>query len=257
MALRTHRRARLPAGFTLIELAVVLFLVALLLGGLLGPVSLRLDAERRREGIAYLEEVRAALMGFALRNGRLPCPDNDGTPDGLGNSSGNPSCPTTIPRTCNTYVGGLPYAQIGMPATDPWGRPLRYHVTSSFVADPRACSANIPALQNSLAHLTLAVDGGLSVSNRRANKTSFVAVQGAAAVLVSRGASDAGTARAGSDEANNLNTTTILSRPPNRVDQACSDTDVNQPSCHFDDLVVWIPATVLQYQLVTGGRLPP
>lgn len=250
-------------GFTLIEILVVLFLVSLLLGALLGPVSLRLEAERRQEGLEYLKTAREALIGFAMRNGRLPCPDNSGTPDGIGDGGIANNCtavPVPLPAGCDnpSFRAGLPYADIGVPPRDPWGRPIAYHVSNAMVANARGCPGRVSETANSTSFLTLAATGALAVADRDTNKAQRTLVTSLAAVLISRGPSNDGTERAGSDELRNTTPqTTYILRPPNRVDQACSDTVVTQPSCHFDDLIEWIPTTVLQYHLVNAGRLPP
>lgn len=61
-------------GFILMELTVVLVIVALLLGGLLIPLSAQRDGEAIRGTEKYLADIRDALLGFAVANGRLPCP---------------------------------------------------------------------------------------------------------------------------------------------------------------------------------------
>jgi prepilin-type N-terminal cleavage/methylation domain-containing protein len=252
----TSRSAALSRGFTLVELAVVLFLVALLLGALLGPVSLRLEAEDRAEAQAYLETAKQALIGFALRNGRMPCPDV-GT-DGLENRS-TPACPAR--GACDSFDRWLPHAQLGVPATDPWGHRLRYSVATRMVSAVSECPGLTPAQRSEFCSLEAA--GQLVVETRNNVRALVTHVNAAAVVLVSFGPSDAGVARVGSDEASNggSNASTFASasirvRAPNRVDQACNDASTTQAACHFDDIVDWIPLTVLQYHLVTAGRLP-
>ena len=61
-------------GFTLTEMAVVLVIVALLIGGMLLPMSAQDDMRRTNETRATLANVQEALLGFAVVNGRLPCP---------------------------------------------------------------------------------------------------------------------------------------------------------------------------------------
>ncbi len=38
--------------------------------------------------------------------------------------------------------------------------------------------------------------------------------------------------------------------------QACSDTVEGAPYCEFDDLVIWIPSSVLIKRMLDAGRLP-
>lgn len=109
------------AGFTLIEMAVVLVIVGLLLGGMLVPLATQMETDRRKETIATLESIREALIGFAVINGRLPCPDT--------NADGRENCPSVAP---NGAPKGLPYADLGVSRTDAWGNTWRYAVTNAF-----------------------------------------------------------------------------------------------------------------------------
>ena len=70
-------------GFTLIELAVVIAIVALLLGALLVPLATQIQGRNVKETRESLAEIKEALMGYAMTQGRLPCPDTDAAPDGL------------------------------------------------------------------------------------------------------------------------------------------------------------------------------
>ncbi|MCX7897035.1 MAG: prepilin-type N-terminal cleavage/methylation domain-containing protein [Rhodocyclaceae bacterium] len=110
-------------GFTLIELAVVLFLVSLLLGGLLLPLAAQQDAKMNGETRRSLEEIREALMGYAAMQAKpfLPCPDADG--DGKENRT---------PVGCAQLEGDLPWRDLGLGQQDAWGRRFRYRVSAAF-----------------------------------------------------------------------------------------------------------------------------
>ena len=64
-------------GFTLIELAVVIAIVALLLGALLVPLATQVQGRNIKETQRSLKEIKEALLGYAVTQGRLPCPDTD------------------------------------------------------------------------------------------------------------------------------------------------------------------------------------
>ena len=132
-------------GFTLVELAMVLFIVSLLLGSLLVPLSTKLEQANRDATIEIQDEIKEALLGFAVVNGRLPCPDcsdanvggaagcplvvatnlNDGTADWL--VVGAPGT-----ETCATSIGNLPWVDLQVPENDAWGRHFTYMVTAEF-----------------------------------------------------------------------------------------------------------------------------
>ena len=128
-------------GFTLIELAVVLFIVGLLLAGLFTPVATSIDRERRQKLEREYEQIEEALIGFVIINGRFPCPDcrdatigvcNDGEEDLKFEDPGDPN---NRNHTCLVGTdtdpqveGNLPWADLGVTGGDPWGRILAYRV---------------------------------------------------------------------------------------------------------------------------------
>lgn len=57
-----------PRGFTLIELAIVLVIVTILIGGLAMPLSAQIQARRIAETKKTLEEAREAIIGYAMSN---------------------------------------------------------------------------------------------------------------------------------------------------------------------------------------------
>lgn len=63
-----------PKGFSLVEIAVVLVIISVLLTIIAGPIAGQLD-QRKFEDIKKQEElVKETILGFAVINGRLPCP---------------------------------------------------------------------------------------------------------------------------------------------------------------------------------------
>ncbi len=107
-------------GFTLVEIAVVMVVIALLLGGLLVPLSAQVELRRTSDTQKYLDEIRETLIGFAVSNGRLPCPAT-AVSAGVESPSGGGAC-------TNNYNGFVPAATLGLAvvddqgfAIDPWG----------------------------------------------------------------------------------------------------------------------------------------
>jgi prepilin-type N-terminal cleavage/methylation domain-containing protein len=66
-------------GFTLTEMAVVLVIVALLIGGMIMPMSAQQDIRYVNETQATLKNIEEALLGYAAVNGRLPRPATSAT----------------------------------------------------------------------------------------------------------------------------------------------------------------------------------
>lgn len=132
-------RSRREAGFTLIELAIAIVVIGLLLGGLLGPMSTRVEQQERAKTRALLEEIKEALLGYAAINGTLPCPSTQPDTANANYGLANVSCPGGA-----TEDGYLPWRTLGISATDAWGRPRtlatdpwvgywRYRVDRNFV----------------------------------------------------------------------------------------------------------------------------
>ena len=208
-----------PHGFTLLEMAIVLAIVALLLGGLLPVISGQIDQQRRNDTRKYLDEVRDALLGYAIStaNKHLPCPDSNG--DGTAEAA----CTTTAQQ-----VGTLPYKDLGVAEKDAYGNVLVYAVTKDFA--------------DSTTHFTLGTAGAantMRVCTTAACTANLTAT--AAAVIVSRGANWASTPSA--DEAENTD----------------GDTDFvshDYVQNGFDDMVIWVSPNILFNRMVTAGQLP-
>ena len=111
-------------GFTLVELAMVLFVVSLLLGGLLVPLATQIEARQRSDAEDQLEKIREALIGFAIINGRLPCHSTESDPASINYGVEDPAAPCN-PSTATagwTGDGILPWKTLGLNnSLDPWG----------------------------------------------------------------------------------------------------------------------------------------
>ncbi len=229
MTMPSYRRSQL-AGFTLVELAIVLLIVGLLLGGLLPTLSGQIEQRHVSDTRKQLDEIQQALIGFATIKGRLPCPADGTIPTvpGVANNAGveKASCPA------GSNGGVLPWVTLGISETDAWGRRFTYRVTPAFAA---------------AAPFQLSTPGTLNVGLTPA--TSNVA-QNVPAVVVSHGANGlgaytpAGTQLPGAagDELENANN-----------DDNFVSHDITSS---FDDLVGWIPPSILMNRMVAAGKLP-
>jgi len=110
-------------GFSLVELAVALAIIALLLAGALIPLSTQMEVRNVADTRRTMESIREAITGFAQANGRLPCP-----------AAGNLAAGTeqfTAP-SCTALMGVVPWATLGVSETDSWGRRFSYRVSPAF-----------------------------------------------------------------------------------------------------------------------------
>lgn len=103
-------------GFTLIELAMVLLIIGLLLGGLLMPLATQIEQRDRQLVKQELEDIKQALLGYAVINGRLPCPSFETDP-----SSDDYGMPVAMGSATCGQDGILPWKVLGVSETDPWG----------------------------------------------------------------------------------------------------------------------------------------
>src|SRR5262252_4931577 len=121
-------------GFTLIELAVVLTIMGLALGGLANTDTEQSEQRSFEETRRRLEQARDLLLAFAVVNGRLPCPARYA--GAASHSQGMESfcaaaaspCPGTETTAVqphgycsNHFDGFIPAASVGVTAVDSSG----------------------------------------------------------------------------------------------------------------------------------------
>ena len=263
--------ARTSAGFTLLEMAIVLFIIGLLTAGLIGPVEIQIEARDRHTTRIQMEQVVDALYGYALTNGRLPCPDVDG--DGLP----DPAFNAAAPATCAPGPGFVPWAELGVEPGDAWGNRLDYRVRSPDFTTP---AQDTTCNGDSVHEFDLCALGNISVDTRGDNAATPGTSEGkfrfpaatstnVAAVVVSHGRNGYGAtavdgAKRGlvpagnNDEAENADgDATFITRNYSPAQSGCADNqNEGSPLCEFDDLVMTVSRPILNGRMVSAGRLP-
>jgi prepilin-type N-terminal cleavage/methylation domain-containing protein len=185
-------------GFTLIEMAVVLVLIAIgLTFALRITVALRAGAQFADTRKAA-ENIKNALVAYAVVKKRLPCPA-DGT---LGPASANYGLEARDPATdqCLTRVnpadpddhprGVVPWRTLGIgqeSADDAWFRRFTYHVTT-LAAERVAGQAILTAVKGQIDVYDREVTASAVPINRDVNNNN----SGALLILVSHGSEGAG-----------------------------------------------------------------
>jgi prepilin-type N-terminal cleavage/methylation domain-containing protein len=232
-------------GFTLIEMAIVLMIVALLLGGMLVPLSAQMDQRNISDTQKALSEIKEAIIGYALANGRLPCPATATIPTGNTNAGVES---LTGSGTCSYASGVVPWATLGVNETDAWGRRYTYRVTATYAdaADGTGASCSITTGVS----FQLCSAGNLNVMSAATVGTT---VSGSVpAVIISHGKNGAG--------AYTPQGTQVAVVGANADEQENSDADTTYVSHTFtptfDDLVVWISPNILNNRMVAAGKLP-
>jgi len=263
-------------AFTLVELTMVLVIVALLLGGVMAMVSAQTEQRKWRDTQSQLEAARDALLGYAIANGRLPCPANS-------NSAGAevPAGGGVCGAAGNNYdyyggvVGGvtyglLPAVTLGyLPvdtqgfALDAWGNRIRYAV--SKVTTP-AFSPNFTSTvmkTNGLSVLpydliVCASNTGTSVGpppTCGATATNWVTGQKTVvAILYSPGKNGRDSITLGADEAANEDRTTGTGNDAVFISHTPAPSGAT--GGEFDDQVLWLSVGTLYSKLVAAQVLP-
>jgi type II secretory pathway pseudopilin PulG len=122
----SHRVSR---GFSLVEIALVLVIIGLALGGIVAAIGPQLDNKNVRDTQERVKQATEAIMAFAIANRRLPCPAS-ATSDGAEVLAG-------LPGQCGNFNDGfVPARALGLSERgangtmlDAWGFGIRYSVT--------------------------------------------------------------------------------------------------------------------------------
>jgi len=210
------------AAFSLLELSLVLVVLALLASAALPLLGAQREISARQEARQLLDQVRDSLLGFALSQGRLPCP---APPAGDGRED------------CSREHGILPWATLALPARDPWGQQLTYYAYARFTqpaSDPLGSTISLDSIGNARIKASQSASGDLA--------------DNLPLVVVCHGQRAAGGWRDGrqlpgasGDESENADANlTFIHR---------------DPAPDFDDLLLWLSPALLKSRLAAVGRL--
>ncbi|HMU65746.1 MAG TPA: type II secretion system protein [Cellvibrionaceae bacterium] len=215
-------------GFTLIEMAIVMVILGALIGGLLVPLASQREVNQRKAAAQLLQELRQALLGYAVIHGALPCPASA--------TSNGAEAPRTGANGCSLANGFVPYALLGMQASikngvlvDPWQGNVRYSLSP---ANNWVYAQSIP--------LTSAVATTLRVCDSSPCTAANTLAANLAAVLVSTGPDGNNQPASTSPDqvANAAGGPSFISREPSALSGS-----------EFDDQLVWLAQASLVYEL--------
>lgn len=232
-------------GFTLVELAIVLVIVGLLIGGMVLSLTAQQDATNLKETQRRIALAQEALLGFAAANGRLPCP---AAPP----AAGGAESPLNTGACNNPLNGYFPATTLGLAPTDAqgylvdaWGNPIRYAVYPTAIAaqnnpftTPNAMRTLTIQTISATPNFLFVCGGGTTVTATTCGAET-VLTNNAVAVIFSMG-KNGGVAPAG-DEALNTDNNVVF------VSKTASD---------FDDVVAWVSPNILYNRMIAAGRLP-
>ncbi len=256
-----RRRQR---GFTLTEVAIVFMIVALLIGGTVLTFSAQNDARQITDTQRTLEQARDAIIGFAIRAERLPCP-------AAGGATGVEAFVSATNLSCSTPINGfVPALTLGIGPTDAqgyltdsWGNRIRYSVSQWSQNPPNP--ANCPPIPPNPgpfdpttcpAFTTAGAMKGVGLATIPATPATMLQVCNATAcgltfftpaVLYSVGRNGAFPG-VGTDEQENTDFDLIfVSRTPTPFEAA--------PLAGFDDLVIWVSPNILYNRMIAAGAI--
>lgn len=266
---------RRNSGFTLIELALTLGIMAMIAGAILVPLVSQISQRNVAATEKLLEEAKEALIGFAVARGRLPCPAtaaSNGIEQFDTANGGN-----AINGDCFSDFGFLPAVTLGFApvnnqgyAIDAFGggdaSRIRYAVWTGTVAGvtwpftKEGGMRTATASELSKAWLFHVCSTGLTVtgvpplcSNNPVPPSIPLntLTLNAPAVIWSVGA-NAGTGGTGTDEAQNPNPRNEASTDRVFVSHSRSTVTANE----FDDVITWLSVNNMVSRMVLGGSLP-
>jgi prepilin-type N-terminal cleavage/methylation domain-containing protein len=242
---------QIPRGFTLIEIAIAIFIITILLASILVPLTTQVEQRQVSETQKMLEDIKEALVGHAVAKGHLPCPDrasggaggaNDTANDGVEDfNTGTGICYTT------SQSGNLPWATLGLGASDPWGNRFRYRVHGSFAQRLPATPFNLTTNPN----LTVTATSGGAL---------LTPTDGVVAVILSHGKNGFGAISAQTNTQQPL--ATSVDEQDNYAAGGGSSytsrtiTPVGSTAGEFDDIVTWLGKYTLFNRVVAAGKLP-
>ena len=230
------------SGFSILEMAIVMVILATLLGGLLVSISQTQEMNNRTDANNTLDDIKEALYGFAQANGRLPCPATTaslGAEAPLGGGA------------CTQRYGFVPWSTLGLSGPinsdnllmDKWLSPFRYNITnqnaSAFTTSGQMSALTIAALNPNLRICSAAGCG--------AGTALF---DSAPVVIISLGENWSGFTSA--DEVENAEATVGGYRQANDNDFVTTGYIEDA----FDDIITWVSPSILYTRMIAAGQLP-
>jgi hypothetical protein len=221
---------------------VAIFVIALLVGSLVVPLVTQVEQRQISDTERTLREIHDTLLGFAIVNGYLPCPDT-GT-NGLENISASQCATITSGIAC----GRLPHLDIGSGRADIWGNRFTYCVNELFARRGAGLTFTLATAGNDVQICATSA----CVATAKLSTTAVFAIishgkNGYGATSFATGATNPASGSVDEQENYDNNDANIVSRPWFTGGAAASE---------FDDIVIWLSRFTLLNRMVSAGKLP-
>jgi len=279
-----HTTARqIPRGFTLVEIAIAIFIITILLGSILVPLTTQVENRNFDTTQRILDQAREALLGYAAAYGYFPCPASS-TTNGLeatpNHGAGVGTCAAAV-TGANMYHGFLPAATLGFTPVDANGyavdafssdqlgrNRIRYAVSSVNVNSTANCTATAITRPFTAANgmrsagmsciaaattLLYVCNSGTGVT-AGTNCGTAVALTSNAIVVIWSVGPNAATGGTSVHELQNPNPTAGFSA--DRIFVSRTRAVAGATGGEFDDIVTWIGPSALFNRLIAVGQLP-
>lgn len=242
-------------GFTLIELAMVLFILGLLLSSFLAPLAARVEQKERNDTEVQLKEIKDVLFGYVIRQGQFPCPDCRSDSEGTCVAADvDDGFEDRNLGECKSEVGNLPWNDLGVGENDAWGQHFTYRVSEDFADDTDGAAGATGCLSTTTSGISFSLcsDGDIEVWNLEDNTDTDFAIIATdiPAIVISHGKNYLDTPSVQEEE--NYEDGSVGNTIRTFVDKDYSE-DATEG---FDDLMIWISPHVLRTMAVKAGILP-
>lgn len=257
---RSFQEKRSSRGFTLIEIALVLFIIGLVIGAITIPLATRLESARIEDTTRSLDLAQEKLLSYAAKHGYFPCPAS-----ATSNGQEPPATTNHTTGACDPWQGFLPAAALGWTpvdaqgyALDAWGNRIRYAVSNATIDTVTNPFTRVNGLANAgigpvgAASLFRICGSGSGVTATDCGTAPTLASN--AAVVVWSSGPNAATGGTNVHESQNPNPNSVVL--PNNVfvsrGRSSGGTDPD-----FDDIVRWIPGPIVAGKLQVAGMMTP
>lgn len=256
------------AGFSLVEMAIVLLIAGIMMGAGLSLLSVKQEAAKWDTSRKNQEAIKQALINYLGKNKRLPCPTTV--------ASGGAAAP---PPPCPSYSGIVPYYELGLTRNavlDGWENYITYVVASNPITTPPpspyktawlysySVSSSTPpnTTTKSSAFWPSTSTGGIKVTNGTTTIANPGNATGAAVVLISYGKNGFGAinVKGGTNDSTSAGTDEAINAAPDSTGLAVTvvkrdATDSTASGGAFDDIVMMLSANDLIDPLIANGTL--